>query len=156
MVMALGPETNVKAGAIFMIRKRAKRDTRRGTTRSTGPIDKYLGDRIRARRIMIKMSQEELGEKLGVSFQQIQKYEKGVNRVSAALMVSVAQILNVDIGYFFDGTQKVRRGTEIETPALIELALTSHGPRLIEAFLKLKNNQLRSAIADLAEVLARG
>jgi DNA-binding XRE family transcriptional regulator len=106
MVLALGPETNVKAGAIFMIRKRAKRDTRRETTRGTGPIDKYLGDGIRARRIMIKMSQEELGEKLGVSFQQIQKYEKGVYRVSAALMVSVAQILNVDIGYFLTGHRR--------------------------------------------------
>jgi transcriptional regulator with XRE-family HTH domain len=105
---------------------------------------------------MIKMTQGELGEKLGMSFQQIQKYEKGFNRVSATLMVSVAQILNVDIGYFFDETQKVRRGTEIETPALTELALTLHGRRLVDAFLKLKNDQLRGAIADLAQALARG
>src|SRR5258708_31341418 len=156
MVLARGLETNVKAGAIFMIRKRAKRDTRRGTTRSTGPIDKYFGDRIRARRIMIKMSQEELGEKLGVSFQQIQKYEKGVNRVSAAMMVSLAEILDVDMDYFYDEIPKVRRGGEIETPALTELALTLHGRRLIDAFLKLKNDQLRGAVADIAHVLARG
>jgi transcriptional regulator with XRE-family HTH domain len=139
-----------------MSRKRAKRVTRRGTTRSTGPIDKYFGDRIRARRVMLKMSQEELGEKLGVSFQQIQKYEKGVNRVSAAMMVSVAGILDVDMGYFYDEIPKVRRGREIETPALTELALTLHGRRLIDAFLNLKNDQLRGAVADLAHVLARG
>ncbi len=139
-----------------MSRKRAKRVIRRGTTRSTGPIDKYFGDRIRARRIMIKMSQEELGEKLGVSFQQIQKYEKGVNRVSAAMMVSLAEILDVDMDYFYDEIPKVRRGGEIETPALTELALTLHGRRLIDAFLKLKNDQLRGAVADIAHVLARG
>jgi DNA-binding XRE family transcriptional regulator len=61
-----------------------------GTKRQPGPIDKYFGDRIRARRVMISMTQEELGEKLGVSFQQIQKYEMGANRVSAAMMVSIA------------------------------------------------------------------
>jgi transcriptional regulator with XRE-family HTH domain len=105
---------------------------------------------------MIKMSQEELGEKLGVSFQQIQKYEKGVNRVSAAMMVSLAEILDVDMDYFYDEIPKVRRGGEIETPALTELALTLHGRRLIDAFLKLKNDQLRGAVADLAHVLARG
>jgi transcriptional regulator with XRE-family HTH domain len=104
---------------------------------------------------MIKMSQEELGEKLGVSFQQIQKYEKGLNRVSAAMMVRVAGILDVDMGYFYNEMPKVRRGAEIETPALTELALTLHGRRLIEAFLNLKNDQLRGAVADLAMALAR-
>jgi transcriptional regulator with XRE-family HTH domain len=104
---------------------------------------------------MIKMTQGEFGEKLGVSFQQIQKYEKGVNRVSAAMMVRVAGILDVNMGYFYDEMPKVRRGGQIETPALTELALTLHGPRLIEAFLNLKNDQLRGAVADLAHVLAR-
>ena len=138
-----------------MIRKRAKRVTRLGATRSTGPIDKYFGDRIRARRIMIKMSQHELGEKLGVSFQQIQKYEKGTNRVSAAMLVSMARILSVDMGYFFDEIPKVRRDGKIETSALTELALTLHGRRLVDAFLALKNDRLRGAVADLVQVLAR-
>jgi transcriptional regulator with XRE-family HTH domain len=137
-------------------KERAKRAIRQTTKRGTGPIDKYFGARIRARRNMIKMSQEELGEKLGVSFQQIQKYEKGTNRVSAAMMVSMAEILDVDMGYFYDEIPQVRRGGEIETPALTELALTLHGRRLIEAFLNLKNDQLRGAVADLAQVLARG
>jgi transcriptional regulator with XRE-family HTH domain len=89
-----------------MSRKRVKRVIRRGMARSTGPIDKYFGDRLRAQRIMMKMSQEELGEKLGISFQQIQKYEKSVNRLSAAMMVSVAEILDVDTGIF---TTRYRR-----------------------------------------------
>jgi transcriptional regulator with XRE-family HTH domain len=135
--------------------KQAKRVVRRGSTRSTGPIDKYFGDRLRARRIMIEMSQDELGKKLGVSFQQIQKYEKGTNRLSAATMVSVAEILGVDVGYFFDEIPKTNRSGEIETPALTEIALTLHGRRLIDAFLNLKSDKLRGAVADLAQVLAR-
>ena len=135
--------------------KQAKRVVRRGSTRSTGPIDKYFGDRLRARRIMIEMSQDELGKKLGVSFQQIQKYEKGTNRLSAAKMVSVAEILGVDVGYFFDEIPNTNRSGEIETPALTEIALTLHGRRLIDAFLNLKSDKLRGAVADLAQVLAR-
>jgi transcriptional regulator with XRE-family HTH domain len=137
-----------------MSRKRAKLVW--GTRRSAGPIDKYFGDRLRARRIMLKMSQEELGKSLGVTFQQIQKYEKGNNRMSAAMMVRVAEILDVDVGYFYDEIPKTKRSGEIETPALTELALTLHGRRLIDAFLSLKTDMLRGAVADLAHVLARG
>ena len=126
-----------------------------GTTRSAGPIDKYFGDGLRARRIMLKMSQEELGKSLGVTFQQIQKYEKGNNRMSAAMMVRVAEILDVDVGYFCDEIPKTKRSGEIETPALTELALTLHGRRLIDAFLSLKTDMLRGAVADLVHVLAR-
>ena len=139
-----------------MSMKRAKRVIRPGTTRSTGPIDKYFGDQLRARRIMMKMTQEELGKKLGVSSQQIQKYEKGVNRLSSAMMVSVAETLDVDFGYFYDEIPKTKRSGEIVTPAATELALTLHGRRLIDAFLSLKNDALRGAVADLARVLARG
>ena len=137
-----------------MSRKRAK--LVRGTARSAGPIDKYFGDRLRARRIMMKMSQDDLGKSLGVSFQQIQKYEKGTNRLSAAMMGRVVETLDVDIGYFYDEIPKTKRSGEIETPALTELALTLHGRRLIDAFLNLKNDKMRGAVADLAHVLARG
>jgi transcriptional regulator with XRE-family HTH domain len=137
-----------------MSRKRAKRAIRE-TTRKTSPIDKYFGDRLRARRLMTKLSQAELGEKLGVSFQQIQKYEKGFNRISAAMMVHVAEILDVDIGYFYDEIPKRKRTGEIETPALTKVALAPHGRRLIDAFLRLRTDTLRGAVADLADVLAR-
>ncbi len=106
--------------------------------------------------MMMEMSQGELGEKLGVSFQQIQKYENGTNRMSAASMVRAAEILDVDIGYFYDDIPKTKPNGEIETPALTAIALTLHGRRLIDAFLSLKNDTLRGAVADLAHVLARG
>ncbi len=104
---------------------------------------------------MLKMTQDSLGKSLGVSFQQIQKYEKGTNRISAALMVTLAKILDVDTGYFYDEIPKTKRGSEIETPALTQLALSLHGRRLIDAFLSLKNDNLRCAVADLAQMLAR-
>src|ERR1700756_1386587 len=138
-----------------MSRKRAKKLVM-GTTRSAGPIDKYFGDRLRARRIMMKMSQGDLANSLGLSFQQIQKYEKGTNRLSAAMMVRVAEILDVDVGYFYDEIPKTKRSGEIETPALTELVLTLHGRRLIDAFLSLKTVRWRVALADLAHPLARG
>jgi transcriptional regulator with XRE-family HTH domain len=133
--------------------KRAKPIQQSGP-RSTGPIDKYFGDR--ARRMMIKMSQEVLGEKLGITFQQVQKYEKGINRLSAATMARLAEILDVDIGYFYDQIPKTKRSGEIETPALTEIALTLHGRRLIHAFLDLKSDELRGALADFAQAIARG
>jgi transcriptional regulator with XRE-family HTH domain len=135
--------------------KRAKPILQRGRSRSTGPLDKYFGDRMRARRMMIKMSQETLGEKLGVTFQQIQKYEKGINRLSAATMVGFAEALDIDVGYFYDEMPKTKRSGEIETPALTELALKLHGRRMIDGFLKLKNDKMRGAVADLVQSLAR-
>jgi transcriptional regulator with XRE-family HTH domain len=126
-----------------MSRKRVKQVLQRATTRRTGPIDKYLGDRLRARRIMMKMTQGDLGKSLGLTFQQIQKYEKGTNRMRAALMVPLATILDIDIGYFCDEIPNTKHSGEIETPALTELALTLHGRRLIDAFLNLKRRVAR-------------
>jgi transcriptional regulator with XRE-family HTH domain len=103
-----------------------------------------------------KVSQAELADKLGVTFQQIQKYEKGRNRMSAAMMVRIAAVLKVDIQYFFDDLLTgAKNHREIRTPILVDMSLAAHGPRLINAFLKLKTDKLRGAVADLAQVLAR-
>ena len=103
-----------------------------------------------------KVSQSELANALGVTFQQIQKYEKGVNRLSAAMMVRIAEVLNVDVQYFFDELPTgAKNNREIKTPVLIDMSLAAHGPRLMNAFLKLKNDELRGAVADLAQALAR-
>ena len=118
----------------------------------------HFGEKLRARRLMMvpKVSQEDLGAGLGVTFQQIQKYEKGVNRLSAAMMVRIAEVLKVDVQYFFEELPTgVKNNKEIKTPALVEMSLAAHGPRLIDAFLKLKTDKLRGAVADLAQALAR-
>ena len=136
----------------------SNRKTAKRTSRATGSRDIHFGEKLRARRMMMapKVSQSELANALGVTFQQIQKYEKGVNRLSAAMMVRIAEVLKVDVQYFFDeiptGAKNYR---EIKTPVLVDMSLAAHGPRLMTAFLKLKNDELRGAVADLAQVLAR-
>jgi len=91
-----------------------------------------------------------------MSFQQVQKYEKGKNRMSAAMMVRIAGVLNVDVQYFFEELPTGAKNTkEIKTTVLTEMSLAAHGPRLMNAFLKLKNDKLCGAVADLAQALAR-
>ena len=138
-----------------------KRTTKRVTKpnpRSTGSLDVHFGEKLRARRLMMvpKLTQAELADKLNVTFQQIQKYEKGKNRMSAAMMVQIAAVLDVDVQYFFDELPTGAKNTkEIKTPVLTEMSLAAHGPRLIDAFLKLKTDKLRGAVTDLVQALAR-
>jgi transcriptional regulator with XRE-family HTH domain len=127
-------------------------------SRATGSLDVHFGEKLRARRLMMvpKVSQEDLGAALGVTFQQIQKYEKGRNRMSAATMVQIAAVLKVDVQYFFEELPTGAKNTkEIKTPVLVEMSLAAHGPRLIDAFLRLKTDKLRGAVADLAQALAQ-
>jgi transcriptional regulator with XRE-family HTH domain len=127
-------------------------------TRATGSMDVHFGQKMRARRVTMvpKVSQADVGDALGLTFQQIQKYETGTNRISAAMLVRIAAVLKVDVQYFFDDLPRIaKNGKETKTPVLIEMSLASHGPRLIDAFLNLKNDKMRGAVADLAQVLAR-
>jgi transcriptional regulator with XRE-family HTH domain len=138
--------------------RKAVKPVKPGRPRSTGSLDIYFGEKLRARRLMMvpKVSQEELGGALGITFQQVQKYENGKNRMSAALMVRIAEVLKVDVQYFFDDLPADAKNTkEIKTPALIEISLAAHGPRMVDAFLRLKTDKLRGAVADLAQALAR-
>ena len=74
--------------------------------RAANPVDVHVGTRLRLRRQVLKMSQERLGNKLGVTFQQIQKYERGSNRVGASRLWKISQVLNVDVGFFLMGSRK--------------------------------------------------
>jgi transcriptional regulator with XRE-family HTH domain len=135
-----------------------KTKLRAGQRRSVGTLDVHFGEKLRARRLMMdpKVSQDDLGKAVGLTFQQIQKYEKGNNRISAAMMVQIAAVLKVGVQYFFeDLPSNAKNGKEIKTPPLIEMSIVAHGPRLIDAFLNLKSDKLRGAVADLAQVLVR-
>ena len=136
----------------------AKPVVKQGGPKSTGSLDIHFGEKLQARRLTMvpKINKAEFANKLGVSFQQVQKYEQGKNRISAALMVRIAQVLKVDVQYFFDELPTgVKNYREIKTPVLVDMSLAAHGPRLMTAFLKLKNDELRGAVADLAQTLAR-
>jgi len=75
--------------------------------RSPNPIDVHVGTRVRLRRQVMKMSQEKLGDQLGVTFQQVQKYERGANRVGASRLWKMSQVLEVPVGFFYDGLEQV-------------------------------------------------
>ena len=78
------------------------------STKAPNPVDKYVGSRVRMRRIMLGMSQEKLGDALGLTFQQVQKYEKGINRIGAGRLQRIANILEIPVGDFFDLAQTRR------------------------------------------------
>jgi transcriptional regulator with XRE-family HTH domain len=75
------------------------------------PIDKYVGRRVRMRRLMLAMSQEKLGDALGLTFQQVQKYEKGTNRIGASRLQQISHILQVPVAFFFEGAPNLHRST---------------------------------------------
>ena len=89
--------------------------------KSTGSIDKEIGSRVRMRRISIGMSQEKLGDMLGLTFQQVQKYEKGTNRISVGRLVDIAKILGVDIHFFFDGIKSAKTDAGLRRGRLARL-----------------------------------
>ena len=115
------------------------------------PVDSLVGARIRLLRKRRKMSQAELGKAIGVTFQQIQKYENGKNRVGASRLHQVATALNVPITELFDGASETGRTLKPTK----SLAFDSQAFRIAEAFVKISDKQVRSSLVDLAEAMAR-
>ncbi|QFR34069.1 helix-turn-helix domain-containing protein [Ancylobacter sp. TS-1] len=129
------------------------------TTKSPNPIDKHVGSRVRMRRMMIGMSQEKLGENLGITFQQIQKYEKGTNRIGASRLQHISQVLAVPVSFFFEGAPNLSGVTggfaEDASPAYVsDFLASSEGLALTRAFLKIADSKVRRRIVDLVEALA--
>ncbi len=123
------------------------------------PIDKHVGSRMRMRRLMLDMSQTDLGNALGLTFQQIQKYEKGRNRVSASRLQHISQILQVPVPFFFEGApaasgvRPAARGTA-DAPSftyVTDFLATSDGLALMKAFMCVEDRKLRRAIVQLVE-----
>jgi transcriptional regulator with XRE-family HTH domain len=115
------------------------------------PVDVAVGARMRLLRQRRKMSQEELGKAIGVTFQQVQKYENGKNRIGASRLNMVAAALNVPISELFDDTSP----TSNTTRATKSLAFDAQALRLAEAFVKISNKELRSSLVDLIDAMAR-
>jgi transcriptional regulator with XRE-family HTH domain len=121
------------------------------------PIDKYVGSRLRMRRLMLDMSQTEVADALGITFQQVQKYEKGMNRISASRLQHLSQILQVPIPFFFDG-MPVRSPAADESLSQVDQFLaTSDGLALAKAFMNIRAPKLRRAIVALVvQITAEG
>ena len=122
-------------------------------TKTTNLIDKQVGARVRMRRLMLGMSQEKLANALGLTFQQVQKYEKGSNRIAASRLQELAGILQVPVGFFFDGPV-LPKGTASSPDYVSEFISTSDGLALVKAFTQIKNGKLRRCIVTLVQQIA--
>src|SRR5476651_2124605 len=122
------------------------------------PIDKHVGSRVRMRRMMLSMSQEKLGDGLNLTFQQVQKYEKGTNRIGASRLQHISQILQVPVSFFFEGAPNMPGHAgmgEAVSPAFVnDFLATSDGLSLTKSFLKIKSSKLRRRIVELVEQMA--
>jgi transcriptional regulator with XRE-family HTH domain len=105
------------------------------TIKSPSPVDKHVGNRMRMRRMMVGMSQTDLGQAFGVSFQQVQKYEKGINRMGSSRLQQAADILEVAVPFFFEGMSGTEaRAHGIQSPDYIDEFVSSYdGIRLIKS-----------------------
>ncbi|OAP41246.1 Cro/Cl family transcriptional regulator [Sinorhizobium glycinis] len=122
------------------------------------PIDIHVGSRIRLRRTMLGMSQEKLGESLGITFQQIQKYEKGTNRVGASRLQNISSILNVPVSFFFEDAPGEGAGSGMAEPSssnyVVDFLSSSEGLQLNRAFVKISDPKVRRKLVDLVKALA--
>lgn len=131
------------------------------SVKKPNPIDVHVGGRIRMRRNMLGMSQEKLGESLGITFQQVQKYEKGTNRVGASRLQDIASILNTPVSFFFEDAPNKEssanpvRAEEGPNAFALEFCTSAEGLMLNRAFVKIQNPKLRRRVIDLVRAMAQ-
>jgi transcriptional regulator with XRE-family HTH domain len=126
-------------------------------TKSANPIDRHVGSRVRMRRLMLSMSQEKLGHALGITFQQVQKYEKGLNRIGASRLHHISHILRIPVAFFFEGALSMapRHEDLKDSPAYVtDFLASSEGLALADAFMRINKSKLRRRIVDLVEEIA--
>src|SRR5262245_44163094 len=141
---------------------RQNEEIRRMTKKAPNPIDKHVGSRVRMRRMMLGMSQEKLGDALALTFQQVQKYEKGTNRIGASRLQQISHILQVPVAFFFEGAPHLTDGAvmveNLETapsPTYVsDFLATSDGLSLTKAFMRIPDPKLRRRIVDLVQQIA--
>jgi transcriptional regulator with XRE-family HTH domain len=127
--------------------------------RAPNPVDKHVGSRVRMRRRMLAISQEKLGHALGLTFQQVQKYEKGTNRIGASRLEQIARILQVPVGFFFEvvSDASVTGEPDERTRLLDEInqfISSPEGLRLVQAFLRIENPDVRRRVVALVQEIA--
>ena len=124
--------------------------------KAPNPTDQHVGSRVRMRRILLAMSQEELGAALGPSFQQVQKYERGANRIGASRLQQISHILQVPVEFFFEGAPNASaphgsNESKLWIAQIDDFVSDPDGLRLIEAFMRIDNAALRRRIVMLVQ-----
>ena len=133
-----------------------------GGPRRPNPVDIHVGSRVRLRRMLLGMSQEKLGEHLGLTFQQVQKYEKGVNRIGASRLFELARVLGVNVQFFYDEAPGVVADANLapgfseapEESYVVEFLASRDGLELNKAFVRVTDPRVRKSIVDLVRSLA--
>jgi transcriptional regulator with XRE-family HTH domain len=123
-------------------------------TRRADARDAEVGRRVRSRRLECRLSQTALADKVGVTFQQVQKYEKGANRIGAGRLQRIAEALDVPITFFFDGSNGASH-TGSGSESIFGLMQSSGAVRIVKAFHKIKGRKNRLVLVEMAEALAR-
>ncbi len=140
----------------------AKSKSRRGRGRGIGPIDVHVGARLRQRRALLGMTQTNLGDAIGVKFQQVQKYERGTNRISASRLFALSRVLDVPVEYFFDdmpaavaASSPTLRGGKAEQPPSYDLDPMAKREtlELVRAYYKISDPEIRKRLYGLAKTL---
>jgi transcriptional regulator with XRE-family HTH domain len=126
--------------------------------RKIGAVDVHVGLRVRAARLVRHISQEKLGDAVGVTFQQIQKYENGVNRIGTGRLHAIAKLLGVPVTYFFEGADKnpSKPARESGMNAVTEALSTTEGVRIALALSRIHNRDIRRRVANLLEAIVEG
>ena len=125
--------------------------------KKANPVDAHVGYRVRLRRMLIGMSQERLGELLGLTFQQVQKYERGINRIGAGRLFEVAEILGVPINFFYEGIDGIQASGDTngkQPAAVMDFLSSSEGIQLSTAFMSIKDVKVRRRILDLVRTIS--
>ena len=128
--------------------------------KSPNPIDIHVGSRVRLRRMMLGMSQEKLGEHLGITFQQVQKYEKGTNRIGASRLQAIARILSIPVSFLFEDAPGVapvagdQRFDADATSYVVDFLSSSEGLSLNRAFVRIKDPKQRRKVVELVKAMA--
>ncbi|HAQ34323.1 MAG: transcriptional regulator [Maricaulis sp.] len=125
--------------------------------REANQIDEHVGSRVRLRRQLLKMSQEKLGDELGVTFQQVQKYERGSNRVGASRLYALSHVLDVPVSFFFDGLAEPGHAGMAENdqaPIVYDFIQSPDGVALAQAFSRINDPKVRRRVLDLVRSLA--
>jgi transcriptional regulator with XRE-family HTH domain len=127
--------------------------------KAPNPTDRHVGSRVRMRRKMLAMSQEQLADALGITYQQVQKNEKGANRIGASRLQQISHILQVPVAFFFEGAPNASaphgsNGSALPMAQIDDFVSDSNGLRLIEAFMRIDNAALRRRIVMLVQEIA--
>lgn len=127
--------------------------------KAPNPIDIHVGARVRLRRMTLGMSQEKLGEHLGITFQQIQKYEKGTNRIGASRMQAIARVLSAPVALFFEDAPGIApvagdQGFGNSANPVVEFLSSAEGLALNKAFLRIKDGKQRRKVVELVKAMA--